>query len=210
MYTILFYLYPSITNTQNKSSLLTVLIQLTTFGLSFYWPWDWGLPRDGDGTFELGLSWGFHVQEVELWVIVLFTLRWGTSTWRLGTSWSKARETKYKICDHKICDLLLYFDVLGIELLTSLSATKVEIRLNQSFLRDSIEKGKKTLLFVASLFGHIFDGLSLLKVCRVRTTRFFGWTSILWNTCFSLQRFLWTHFSLQRFLWTQTVPSNHL
>ena len=81
---------------------------------------------------------------------------------------------KYKICDHKICDLLLYFDVLGIELLISLSATKVEIRLNQSFLRDIIEKGKKTLLFVASLFGHIFDGLSLLKVCRVRTTRFFG------------------------------------
>ena len=71
-------------------------------------------------------------------------------------------------------------------------------------------KGEKDFYSLLHYFGHIFDGLLLLKVCRVRTTQFFGCSSIFWNAGFSLQRFLWTIFPLEMFFWTQTVPSNHL
>lgn len=55
-----------------------------------------------------------------------------------------------------------------------------------------LKRWKRLFYSLLHYFRHIFHGLLLLKVWRVRTTQLFGDSSSLWNTCFSLKRFLWT------------------
>ena len=55
-----------------------------------------------------------------------------------------------------------------------------------------LKRWKRLFYSLLHYFRHIFHGLLLLKVWRVRTTQLFGGSSSLWNACFSLKRFLWT------------------